>query len=115
MENFIFLICFIIFAIFTSISILLMSYIFSYKAPDKEKSSTYECGLAPETSAKIRFNIKYFYYLIMFLLFDISTIFLYPIFATNSEYSFVNLKFIVLYLSILLFALIYFIRRFKYE
>lgn len=102
MENLIFLTCFIIFAFMTAFSMLLSGYIFSYKSPEKTKSSTYECGLAPEKSAKLCFNIKYFMYLIMFLIFDISAIFLYPVIATGVEYSRFHLGTVIIYLLTLL-------------
>ena len=79
MENLIFLTCFSLFAILTSLSMLTAGFIFEYKSPDNIKSSTYECGLTITQSAKIKFNIKYFFYLIMLLIFDISSVFLYPL------------------------------------
>lgn len=102
MENLIFLTCFVLFAFLTAVCMLVMGYIFSYKSPDKIKSSTYECGLAPETSAKINFNIKYFNYLIMYLIFDISVIFIYPLLVTGVEYSKYHLITLILFLLLLL-------------
>ncbi len=105
MLNLIFMTCFIIFALLTAVFMLVAGFIFSYKSPDEIKSSTYECGLSPETSAKISFNIKYFNYLIMFLIFDISAIFLYPLFASEFYYLKSHAGTIVVFLFLLLFAL----------
>lgn len=109
MENLIFLTCFIVFAFLTAVSMLAAGYIFSYKSPDSVKSSTYECGIEPEKSGKLSFNIKYFLYLIMFLIFDISAIFLYPLLVTGVEYSKSHYGTIVAYLLLLVIALINFV------
>ena len=53
-------------------------FICQYKKSSAEKNSTYECGINPENDARIKFDIKYFNYAIMFLIFDTETIFLYP-------------------------------------
>ena len=53
-------------------------FICEYKKKDSVKTSTYECGIKPSGDAQIRFDIKYFNYAVMFLIFDIETIFLYP-------------------------------------
>src|SRR5574344_21454 len=79
MYNFILILCFSIGAILMALIMLTASYILSYKSASIEKSSTYECGLAPIKDAHIQFNIEYFYYIILFMLIEASSIFLYPI------------------------------------
>ena len=49
-----------------------------YKKKSAVKNSTYECGIKPFDDARVRFDVKYFNYAVMFLIFDIETIFLYP-------------------------------------
>ena len=108
MENLIFLTCFILFAFLTAVSMLIMGYIFEYKSPDGIKSSTYECGIKVKEYRNISFNIRYFRYLIMFMVFDISSIFIYPILATEVEYSKFHTNTITAYLLLILFALLQF-------
>ena len=108
MENLIFLTCFILFAFLTAVSMLVMGYIFEYKSPDRIKSSTYECGIKVKAFKDMSFNIKYFRYLIMFMIFDISSIFIYPILATGVEYSKFHTKTITAYLLLILFAVLQF-------
>ena len=108
MENLIFLTCFILFAFLTAVSMLIMGYIFEYKSPDGIKSSTYECGIKVKEYRNISFNIRYFRYLIMFMIFDISSIFIYPILATEVEYSKFHTNTITVYLLLILFALLQF-------
>lgn len=113
MENIILMTCFIIFAVLTAVAMLIMSYICSYKSKDTIKSSTYECGIEPKTSAKVSFNIAYFKYLVLFLLFESSSIFLYPLFACYEEFSKTYTIIILLYLVVVLISLLKIIRGYK--
>ena len=42
------------------------------------KDSTYECGIPPRSSIQIRFFIRFFLVALLFLLFDLEAVFLYP-------------------------------------
>lgn len=46
--------------------------------PTKYKNSPYECGMTPVGSARERFPIKFYLIAMLFIIFDIETIFLYP-------------------------------------
>lgn len=48
------------------------------KHPTPLKLSTYECGPEPRGPAWIQFKVSYFLYALIFLLFDVETVFLYP-------------------------------------
>lgn len=63
--------------IFSGAFILLSRFVGPRK-PDPEKVSTYECGVEPEQSARQRFSVHFYLVAIVFILFDIEAIFLYP-------------------------------------
>ena len=50
------------------------------KQPDPEgvKSSTYECGMQTIGSSWIQFNFRYYFYALLFVIFDIEVVFLFP-------------------------------------
>lgn len=50
------------------------------KRPDPEgvKSSTYECGMQTIGSSWIQFNFRYYFYALLFVIFDIEIVFLFP-------------------------------------
>ncbi len=48
------------------------------KKPTKYKDAPYECGMTPVGSARERFPIKFYLIAMLFIIFDIETIFLYP-------------------------------------
>jgi len=51
---------------------------FSPAKPGEEKNATYECGLESKGDALIQFKAQYYLYAIIFLIFDVETIFLLP-------------------------------------
>src|ERR1017187_7889655 len=51
---------------------------FSPQKPGQDKNATYECGLESKGDAWIQFRSEYYLYGIIFLVFDVETIFLLP-------------------------------------
>src|SRR5216117_4423622 len=51
---------------------------FSPGKPGPDKNATYECGLESKGDALIRFKAEYYLYAIIFLIFDVETLFLLP-------------------------------------
>ena len=59
--------------------LIAISYFFGAKAPvSKSKAEDYECGLAPPKKPSSRISVQFFLTAILFILFDIEIIFLYP-------------------------------------
>jgi NADH-quinone oxidoreductase subunit A len=54
------------------------SFLLGPKKPTRFKQSSYECGMTPVGSARERFPIKFYLIAMLFIIFDIETIFLYP-------------------------------------
>jgi NADH-quinone oxidoreductase subunit A len=54
------------------------AFFFSPKKPGKDKNAIYECGLESKGDAWIHFRSEYYLYAIIFLVFDVETIFLLP-------------------------------------
>ncbi len=48
------------------------------QAPDPIKESTFECGVETEGTAWVQFNFRYYYYALLFVIFDVEVVFLYP-------------------------------------
>jgi NADH-quinone oxidoreductase subunit A len=51
---------------------------FSPRKPGKDKNAIYECGLESKGDAWVQFRSEYYLYAIIFLIFDVETIFLLP-------------------------------------
>ena len=69
---------FVILSIAFVIALLLFSYLIQPKAPNKNKESVYECGMRPMGDARIQFDVKYYLYAIIFVIFDVEAVFLLP-------------------------------------
>lgn len=63
--------------VFVGVS-LLMSKMVRPSNKTKEKLSTYECAEVPIGDARIHFNIQYYLIVLVFLIFDVEVLFLYP-------------------------------------
>src|SRR6202167_1556289 len=55
-----------------------ISYLLGKKVRNRVKDSPYECGIVPTGSARERFSVKFYLVGMLFILFDIEAIFLYP-------------------------------------
>ena len=71
---FIFLIVAIGFAILT----LVMSQLLSSKKYNKVKLEPYECGIEPQTDARDRYSVRYYLIAMLFVIFDVETVFMFP-------------------------------------
>ena len=65
-------------AIILSTIIILLSYVLAVQKPETEKLSTYECGFEPYEDARHSFDVKFYLIAILFIVFDIETMFLIP-------------------------------------
>ncbi len=65
-----------------AITPLLLAYLwakrYSPKKPGPDKNAVYECGLQSKGDAWVQFRSEYYLYGIIFLIFDVETIFLLP-------------------------------------
>ena len=48
------------------------------RAPDPIKSDTYECGMETEGNTWVQFNFRYYFFALVFVIFDVEAVFLYP-------------------------------------
>jgi NADH-quinone oxidoreductase subunit A len=82
------------------------------RKPNKAKSEPYECGLPSEVSRTFRFGIGFYMVAMLFILFDIEVVFLYPVgVILNSADSVFVLAEILVFVFLLLVALVYVWRR----
>ena len=73
---------FLVAAAIFSVTPLLVAYLWarfvSPRKPGPDKNATYECGLESKGDAWVQFKAEYYLYGIIFLIFDVETIFLLP-------------------------------------
>jgi NADH-quinone oxidoreductase subunit A len=71
------------------------------------KGDTYECGVKTHGETWIRFRIQYYIYALMFVVFDIETVFLFPWAVSYAGLGAFALIEMLVFLLILLVGLIY--------
>lgn len=86
-------------------------FICQYKKQNSVKETVYECGILPLSDARIKFDIKYFNYAILFLIFDIETIFLYPFAVSVNSLGLFAVVEAFIFLGILLLGLFFVIKQ----
>ena len=82
------------------------------RRPSVAKSDPYECGLPSEVSRTFRFGVSFYMIAMLFILFDIEVVFLFPVGVIhNAADSVFVLVEILVFVGLLLVALVYVWRR----
>src|SRR5271165_608384 len=61
-----------------AIAMVMLSYFIGQHKFNPSKMSPYECGMQPVGDAKQRFTVKFYLVAMLFILFDVEAVFLYP-------------------------------------
>lgn len=111
MKEFVCLAVFIILSAIFAIAMVVAGFICQYKNKCSVKETTYECGVISTGDARIRFDVKYFNYAVLFLIFDIETIFLYPFAVFVNRLGLFAIIEAFIFVALLLFGLIFAINK----
>jgi NADH-quinone oxidoreductase subunit A len=68
----------VVLAMVIAAALVTLSYVIGRKVKNRVKDMPYECGIAPTGDARQRFSVKFYLVAMLFILFDIEAIFLYP-------------------------------------
>jgi len=108
MKNYIPLFVYGLIVLSLPLIILLLARFFMLKKPSPVKEEPYECGNPIKTEAyQYRFSIRYIIIAILFVIFDVETIFIYPWAATFDKLGLFGLAEMVIFLVILIVGYIY--------
>jgi len=88
-------------------AILGLSWWVGVKRPSAEKLSPYECGMPPVGDARERFSVSFYLVGILFILFDVEVVFLYPWAVVYKSLSWSGFLEMLLYIAILLAGYVY--------
>ena len=72
------IIALLVIAVGFAVGAVLLSSVLGPRRPNKVKNQPYECGIDPVGDARLRFSVKFYVIAMLFILFDIEAIFLYP-------------------------------------
>ena len=88
-------------------AIIGLTHVFSPNIKNRIKSEVYESGLRPQMDARLRYPIRFYVVAMMFILFDVEVIFLYPWAVEHAEAPLGTIWKAALFIGILAFGLAY--------
>ncbi|MBC8104566.1 MAG: NADH-quinone oxidoreductase subunit A [Cytophagales bacterium] len=118
LNSYIPVLCMGLMALFLVVVFVGLSRILGPQRPTPQKLAPYECGVTPIGSARERFPIKFYLIAMLFIVFDIETVFLYPWAATfrhSGGMMLFNLFEMAVFVGILLVGYVYVWRRGAFE
>jgi NADH:ubiquinone oxidoreductase subunit 3 (subunit A) len=77
-NDWLFIGVFLVLAPVFPISALLIPRLIAPRKPNRTKQETYECGIETVGDAYVQFKVQYYIFALVFLIFDVETVFLYP-------------------------------------
>ncbi|WP_324717861.1 NADH-quinone oxidoreductase subunit A [Carboxydochorda subterranea] len=75
--------------------------------PYARKLTTYECGQEPVGEAQTRFHIRYYIFALVFVIFDVETVFLYPWGVVFQSLGWAGLIEMAVFIGVLVVGLVY--------
>jgi NADH-quinone oxidoreductase subunit A len=96
--------------VFATVNSILGKYLGRNRAP-RSQGDPYECGLPSEVRENFRFGISFYLVAMLFILFDIETILLYPVALQLDAFGLFALMETIVFIVLLLIAYVYVWRR----
>jgi len=81
------------------------------RRPSEEKLSTYESGMEPVKTARERFSIKFYLVAMLFIIFDIEIVFMYPWAVQFRELGMSGFVEMLLFIAVLLVGYVYILKK----
>jgi len=87
--------------------LLVVNQLLAVNKPDSEKVSPYECGFSPLGDARSKFSVQFYLVAILFIIFDLEVLFLFPFAVTLYETSLYGFWVVLIFLIILTIGYVY--------
>lgn len=93
------------------VTTMFVTHLLGPKRKSKIKNDTFECGIEVQGNARIPFSIKYFLVAILFVLFDVEVIFMYPWAVNFKELGLLGFVEMLTFVAFLLVGFYYIIKK----
>ena len=112
LDNYGYIALFLIVAILFTVSTLLLPTTLRFlkivpKNPNPTKNATFECGMETIGKTWVQFNVRYYFYALIFLVLDVLVVFLYPWAVNLRELGYSGLIGVLILISIIAVGYIY--------
>ncbi len=78
LQAYIPILLFVVVAIGFAISTLIFAWLVRPERYNRVKLEPYECGIEPKTDARDRYSVRYYLIAMLFVIFDVETVFMFP-------------------------------------
>ena len=107
LANYNFVGLFLVVTILFPVIAVSLAYFLRPKKPTSVKIATYECGLETTGETWVQFKAQYYLYALVFVIFDVEAVFLFPWAVAYNKLGFYALVEMVIFLGILVLGLAY--------
>ncbi len=90
---------------------MLVTHLIGPKRSSKVKDASFECGIEAKGNARTPFSVKYFLTAILFVLFDVEVIFMYPWAVNFKGFGWFGFVEMTLFLGLLLIGFLYIVKK----
>ncbi len=102
---------FIVLGLVTGGAFVYLNRVLGPRRPTKVKADPYECGLPSDVQQTFRFGISFYLIAMLFILFDIEVVFLYPVAVQLEAFGVFALVETIIFIVLLLVAFVFVWRR----
>jgi NADH-quinone oxidoreductase subunit A len=111
LDAYIPILLFLVVAIVFAVVTLWFAWAIAPSRYNKVKLEPYECGIEPQTDARDRYSVRYYLVAMLFVIFDVETVFLFPWAVIMDELALFGLIEMLIFLGILIVGYFYAWRR----
>ncbi|MCF6138894.1 NADH-quinone oxidoreductase subunit A [Pseudalkalibacillus berkeleyi] len=106
-NNYLVVLMFLLLGILLPVVALTAGKLLRPSKPTKEKQTTYESGIEPFHQSWVQYNVRYYIFALLFVIFDVETVFLYPWAVAYEKLGIFALIEMTIFIIMLLIGLIY--------
>lgn len=93
------------------VTTMVVTHLLGPKKKSKIKLDTFECGIESQGNARMPFSIKYFLVAILFVLFDVEVIFMYPWAVNFKNLGMFGFLEMIMFMGFLLLGFFYIVKK----
>mgnify|MGYP006369874431 FL=1 len=106
-NNYLIIVVFLCLGVLLPVVALFLGKLLRHFKPIPAKYTTFESGVEPFHDSRVQFNVRYYMFAILFVIFDVETVFLYPWAVAYEKLGIFALIEMLIFVLMLLIGLVY--------